>query len=248
MSTIGRIIDRTGEVHNGITFVKTTGSRAEDGAVVWELRCHCGAIFNRSAEKIIKGNTKSCGCTRYDKVKRAGEEATTRIHGESYSRLYGIWAMMLQRCNNPNHTSYHNYGGRGIEVCEEWGEYLPFRDWALKNGYSDELTIDRIEVNGNYESNNCRWVSHTIQNRNQRLSTKNTSGIRGVTFCKKSKKWIARIKVNKKSIGLGYYTLKKDAALARKQGEKVYWGEEYQDFDGILADLELNKGDGNNTN
>lgn len=92
MSTIGRIIDRTGEVHNGITFVKTTDSRAEDGAVVWELRCHCGAIFNRPAEKIIKGNTKSCGCTRYDKVKRAGEEATTRIHGESYSRLYGIWA------------------------------------------------------------------------------------------------------------------------------------------------------------
>lgn len=90
-------------------------------------------------------------------------------HGMRYSRLYNIWRSMKQRCTNPKTVNYHNYGGRGIKVCEEWSSrFMSFRDWAMENGYSDTLSIDRINSNGNYEPSNCRWVSYKAQNNNRR--------------------------------------------------------------------------------
>ncbi|MDL2301830.1 hypothetical protein LJC58_05685, partial [Lachnospiraceae bacterium OttesenSCG-928-D06] len=83
------------------------------------------------------------------------------------SRLYHIWCNMKARCNNPNHTYYANYGGRGITVCDEWNDFLSFRDWALDNGYSDTLTIDRIETDNGYSPENCRWVTMKIQENNR---------------------------------------------------------------------------------
>lgn len=89
--------------------------------------------------------------------------------GMRYSRLYNIWRSMKQRCTNPKTVNYHNYGGRGIKVCEEWSShFISFYDWAMKNGYSDTLSIDRINSNGNYEPSNCRWVSCKAQNNNRR--------------------------------------------------------------------------------
>jgi hypothetical protein len=88
-------------------------------------------------------------------------------------RLYNIWLHVKDRCLNPNCDSYHNYGGRGITVCEEWrNSYQTFREWALQNGYSDELTIDRLNVNGNYEPSNCRWLTRKEQNTNKRTNKK----------------------------------------------------------------------------
>ena len=98
------------------------------------------------------------------------------VHGGINDRLYEVWGSMKKRCNNPNDKSYKNYGGRGIKVCKEWNEnYLSFKKWAYKNGYDEnaphgECTIDRINVNGNYEPNNCRWISNAEQQKNKRKS------------------------------------------------------------------------------
>ncbi len=93
---------------------------------------------------------------------------TSRIrHGESQTKLYRIWKAIRERCANLKHISYQWYGKKGISVCREWLEYIPFRDWALVNGYREGLTIDRIDGNGNYEPNNCRFVPMAINRRNQ---------------------------------------------------------------------------------
>ncbi len=87
-------------------------------------------------------------------------------HGQKGTRLYRIWHTMKDRCHNPNHDSYKYYGGKGISVCPQWiNSFIPFHQWAMANGYSDDLTIDRINSNGNYEPGNCRWVSMKVQNR-----------------------------------------------------------------------------------
>ena len=93
-------------------------------------------------------------------------------HGDSGSRLHNVWIMMKQRCNNPNAGEYHRYGGRGIKVCDEWLLFENFRDWAMLNGYDPnaprgECTLDRIDNNGNYEPNNCRWVDMKTQMKNR---------------------------------------------------------------------------------
>ena len=106
------------------------------------------------------GNTKSCGCQRRNKF---------RTHGKSNTRLYEIWTDMKQRCLNSNQKTYKYYGGRGITICQEWiNDFMSFYDWSLENGYQDKLTIDRIDVNGGYEPNNCRWVTMETQLRNTR--------------------------------------------------------------------------------
>ena len=105
-----------------------------------------------------------------------------RTHGDSTTRLYGLWCTMKSRCYNPNMTSYEYYGGRGITICDEWRtSYAAFKEWALENGYKQGLTIDRIDVNGNYCPENCRWATRKEQNRNTRKNRIFTIG--GKTQC-----------------------------------------------------------------
>lgn len=88
-------------------------------------------------------------------------------HGMGKTRLYRIWKSMRQRCNNPKCINYHNYGGKGVTVCNEWDDFMQFKNWAMKTGYKDNLTIDRIKSSGNYCPDNCRWVTYKVQNNNR---------------------------------------------------------------------------------
>lgn len=124
--------------------------------------CDCGNTKSIRRDKLLNGMTKSCGCIKTGRK---------NLHGDSHTRLYGIYSHIKDRCYNKNHIHYKNYGGRGIIMCNEWKkDYLIFKKWALENGYSDSLSIDRIDVNGNYEPANCRWATVEEQSNNKRTS------------------------------------------------------------------------------
>lgn len=134
--------------------------------------CDCGRVHSVSRSNYIRGNTRSCGKDECEFARLLRKERRM-MHDLSKTRLYHIWNGMRGRCYRPGHYTYQNYGGRGITICDEWkNDFLEFRKWALSNGYSDILTIDRIDNNGNYEPSNCRWVTVSVQNANQRKRTK----------------------------------------------------------------------------
>lgn len=125
------------------------------GHYIWLCRCDCGKITEVSSNSLRMGKTKSCGCLRQ-------ERASKRLHkhGERYTRLYNIWTHMKGRCYNPNRGDYRYYGGKGITLYGKWkNNFIIFREWALGNGYNDNLCIDRINSDGNYEPDNCQFIT-----------------------------------------------------------------------------------------
>jgi hypothetical protein len=126
------------------------------GHVRWRCACDCGKEKLAFGHKLKDGQIKSCGCKRY-----------SYGHHQTETRLYHIWCTMKARCNRETSVKYKNYGGRGIKLCEQWQSFEPFFEWSMANGYRDNLSIDRINVNGNYEPSNCRWTDNETQANNK---------------------------------------------------------------------------------
>lgn len=145
---------------------------ASGGRQMYLSQCDCGTLRPVSLAAMKNGHAISCGCLQREKV---------TIHGGTKQRLFRIWDHIKYRCLCPTCDAYKNYGGRGITLCQEWLNYENFRNWAFSNGYADGLTIDRIDVNGNYCPENCRWVTNKEQQRNKRNNRMITFG--GKTQC-----------------------------------------------------------------
>ena len=132
--------------------------------VRWICKCDCGNSVIVSAHSLRGGDTKSCGCLKKEQDKK---NLTPPTHRKTNTRLYNIYHNMKQRCYNSKNTGYYRYGARGIKICDEWkNSFESFYNWAINNGYSDNLSIDRINNNGNYEPSNCRWGDMEIQSNN----------------------------------------------------------------------------------
>jgi hypothetical protein len=191
----------------------------KNNKVIWHCRCDCGSEKDIIGSLLVTGRTQSCGCLKTEKT----IERSTK-HGMSKTRIYNIHQNIISRCENKNNPDFIYYGGRGITICNEWRKnFTMFYNWAMENGYKENLTIDRINTNGNYEPNNCRWATRVIQAQNRRIKSTNTSGITGVEYKKENGKWVAVISANKNNIWLGEYNTFAEAALARKQAELKYW-------------------------
>lgn len=143
----------------------------------WLCVCDCGNFTEVLLPNLKRGTSKSCGCLQREQAIKANG-----THEKSNTHLYYIWRSMKYRCYDKHIKAYKNYGARGITVCSEWKDnFQAFYDWSMNNGYKEGLTIDRIDNNGNYEPNNCRWVDRKQQGRNRRSNILIT--INGVTRC-----------------------------------------------------------------
>lgn len=136
----------------------------------YECRCDCGNIRNVIANSLKNGRSGSCGCLGKEVASKTYKGNFSK-HGDTNTRLYQIYAGMKKRCCNKKSYNYANYGGRGISICDEWlKDWSCFKEWAFANGYNDNLTIDRIDVDGDYDPNNCRWVDCVAQANNRRTN------------------------------------------------------------------------------
>lgn len=188
----------------------------------WNCICDCGKQISAREDGLKNGRISSCGCYRTDRIR----DANTK-HGMCGTPTHKAWISMIDRCYQPKDTSYPNYGGRGITVCERWLEPSGqgFMNFLEDMGeLPDGLSLDRINPRDNYSPENCRWVDTSHQSFNQRLRVTNKSGKTGVNFNKKRNNWEARITKNYETFFLGSFDDMQSAVEARKSAEIEYYG------------------------
>lgn len=212
-------MDLTGKRFGKLTAISENG-RTKDGAVKWLCQCDCGNKSIVRATVLKRGITVSCGCIKSDILRK---KVTT--HGLSKTAEYETWCGMRKRCLNKNTATYSYYGGRGITICERWNIFENFlSDMGTKP--HGNYSIERIDVNGNYEPGNCKWASPTEQARNTRKRKDGKNVTVGVSWHKATHKYMAYIVVNGKPVYLGVFVSIDEAAKARKSAELKYWGKE----------------------
>lgn len=151
-----------GKKFNRWTILEVLG--VENNRRYCKCQCECGTIKKVLLTEVKRGGSKSCGCL-------AKERHHKEANGLSKSRIYNIYCYMKSRCYNKNNARYKNYGGRGIKICDEWlNNFMNFYNWSMGNGYNDTLSIERIDVNGDYEPNNCKWITLQEQSYNKQNS------------------------------------------------------------------------------
>ena len=187
---MGKFIDLTGQKFNSLRVVQRVGT-SKDGQALWQCQCDCENVSLVDGKSLRTGNTKSCGCSRK-------KPRPSRVkHGDCGTRLYRIWGNMKHRCYGKSDVEkYQYYGGRGISVCIEWHEYNNFKKWALVSGYTESLTLDRTNNDGNYEPSNCKWASVQEQCMNRRSNNFITENDETLSIYQ----WMAKLKVSYKTI------------------------------------------------
>lgn len=173
MSKIDNLI---GKRYGKLTVIERDHENISKSGVKWVCVCDCGKSVSVFASNLKNGRTRSCGCLQSQLT-----SMRSKVHGDSSGeRLFRIWKAMRSRCYYKKDVGYALYGGRGIAVCEEWRRsYISFKTWAMQSGYNDNLTIDRKDPDGNYEPENCRWITSKEQSNNTRRNVRIT--YKGIT-------------------------------------------------------------------
>lgn len=223
--------DRFGTKYGRLTIssrIAFKKSKHKGGIYYYYASCSCNSNNKSYAyTALCSGDTKSCGCiyneSRWKAVNNI--DCGNKKHGLSHTKLYKRWHKIMSRCCIETDDNYYNYGDRNIKVCNEWYNFQNFHDWAISSGYKPELEVDRIDVNGNYCPENCRWVTPHQNSMNRRGNLDTSSKYKGVCWANREKLWRSTITLNYKQVSLGYFKHEKDAAIAYNKKALELFGE-----------------------
>jgi len=213
---MGKLIDISGQHFGLLTIVCREGNQQGYSGTIWRCRCECGKEVVVYKGNLTSGKSLSCGCL--------GNTRKTK-HGMCKSSAYSSWSGAIQRTTNPKNEEWNNYGGRGITTCREWRKsFKTFWD-EMGETWEEGLTLDRINVNGNYCKENCRWATDTEQSHNQRKKNNCSSAYKGVYWSIVVGKWSSNIQQNRKREHLGYFFNELDAGTAYDNRSEELYGD-----------------------